>query len=161
MKTYSTGSFTLLLLCLSLFQCTISRRTVVDSSRSSSLAQSIITDSRTFLGSRYKYGGEGGKGFDCSGLVFKVYTKYDFSMYRSSGEQYKQGKSIAINEARPGDLIFFKKNSRIFHVAIISQVSKGSISIIHSTTSKGVIEEDLYSSNYWSKRIAGVKRIIS
>ena len=131
------------------------------STTSHSVADHIIADSRTYLGSKYKYGGDNQKGFDCSGLVFTVFNKYDYPMYRSSHEQYKQGKSIPVKEAKPGDLIFFKKKSRIFHVAIITKVSGGSMSIIHSTTSKGVIEEDVFQSNYWSNRIAGVKRIIS
>ena len=63
------------------------------------------------------------------------------------------GKAIDIEDARSGDLIFYKKNGRVFHVSIISEGSGAELRVIHSTTSRGVIEEDILASPYWSDKM--------
>ena len=61
---------------------------------------------------------------------------------RRSEDQYTQGRKVPTEDAQVGDLIFFKKGGRIFHVGIISKIKSGVIHMIHSSTSKGVIEQD-------------------
>lgn len=122
--------------------------------------QNLITDSRKCVGIRYKYGGYSKSGFDCSGLVYYVFGLSRIPLNRRAAEQFRHGEKVSMGNARAGDLIFFKKGSRINHVGIISEVDRNSLKMIHASSASGVIEEDVIKSTYWSKRIAGVKRII-
>jgi murein DD-endopeptidase len=66
----------------------------------------------------YRYGGFTPKGFDCSGLVYYSYRKAGLTVPRTSGEQFKTAKRIDLDDARPGDLLFFARGRSVDHVAI-------------------------------------------
>jgi cell wall-associated NlpC family hydrolase len=103
----------------------------------------IIDSATENLGIKYKAAGTTKNGFDCSGLVYSTFGKYDISLPRTSFNQAKQGIPLGTNlqEARKGDLIFFKTNSRsqINHVGIVTEVKEDEVQFIHASTSKGVI----------------------
>lgn len=109
----------------------------------------IVSDARSLIGSSYKYAGKGPKNFDCSGLVGYVYGLSDVRVTGSSSSLSDQAKAIDISKSRPGDLIFFKKEGRVFHVSIISKIRAGELWVVHSTSSRGVIEQEILSSSYW------------
>ena len=82
--------------------------------------QTVIGYALTFLGGRYVYGGENPySGTDCSG-----FTRYILShaggvyINRTAAEQAQQGREVSIEEAKPGDLIFYSNGSRVNHVAM-------------------------------------------
>ena len=118
-----------------------------------------IDTARSLLGSKYRYGGASPRGFDCSGLTHYVFDKHNINLPRTSSEQYRIGKKISRLEARPGDLVFFIDKGRINHVAIVSQIKRGDLYMIHSTTSAGVIEENMNESSYWSRRYKAIRRV--
>ena len=66
----------------------------------------------------YRYGGFTPKGFDCSGLVYYSYREAVLTVPRTSGEQFKTAKRIDLDDARPGDLLFFARGRSVDHVAI-------------------------------------------
>jgi len=72
---------------------------------------------RPYLGAPYRYGGTGEGGFDCSGLVLRVYAGLGVRLPRTARGQY-----AALPPARglrPGDLVFFSfSGKRIDHVGI-------------------------------------------
>lgn len=107
------------------------------------LADNIIDSASENLGVRYRFGGTTTNGYDCSGLVFSTFSRYDIALPRTSFDQSKQGTFLGNNlkEARKGDLIFFKTNSRsqINHVGIVTDVNNDEVRFIHTSTSKGVI----------------------
>ena len=70
------------------------------------------------IGAPYKYGGRTPDGFDCSGLVYFSYQQAGISVPRSSKEQFKATTPIDLDDARPGDLLFFRKLIKVSHVAI-------------------------------------------
>jgi len=126
-----------------------------DSNRSvSEQRQEIVEDAKSLIGSPYKYAAKGPKRFDCSGLVGYVYDQSNIDAAGSASSLASQGKSISMDKVQPGDLIFYKrKKGSVFHVSIISRVRRGQLWVIHSTTSRGVIEEDVLSSSYWKPLI--------
>lgn len=109
----------------------------------------IVLDARKLIGSDYKYAGKGPNKFDCSGLVGYVYGKSAIKVGGSASSLVDRRKEINLSAVAPGDLVFFKRKGKVFHVSIISRVKKGQLWVIHSTTSRGVIEEEIMSSSYW------------
>jgi len=105
------------------------------------LINNLIEKATDNIGVRYKAGGTTKNGFDCSGLVFTTFESENITLPRSSYDQAKIGKVIPLNDAKKGDLIFFKtnKSSRINHVGLITEANSDEVKFVHSSTSKGVI----------------------
>ena len=57
-----------------------------------------------------------------------------------------------MSELQEGDLVFFGTNNKVSHVAIVANVDQNELKVIHSTSSRGVVIDDISSSNYWKKR---------
>ena len=123
----------------------------------------IVQYAQQQIGSKYKYAGRDPKGFDCSGFTHFVMKKYDVSLPTSSSAQSTQGKKIALKEVKTGDLIFFKRptENRIFHVAMVVENDQKGIKVIHSTSSRGVREDNISTSSYWKPKIYFAKDVIS
>ncbi len=114
-----------------------------------------------FKDAPYRYGGKSPAGFDCSGFTHYVMSKNGILLQGSSSEQAKQGKKIKWQEVETGDLIFFTHNKRtVGHVALVLERKDKDITIIHSTTSRGVVVENLLESDYWRNRVVSASRII-
>jgi len=126
----------------------------------SSLRTDIIRTARKYKGSKYKYGGTTPKGFDCSGFTSYVLLKNKVDLDRTSGAQAKQGKKIRSVAAQPGDLLFFGSRGKVSHVAIITQNDANGLKVIHSTSSKGVIEQNITHSDYWQSRLLFARKIM-
>ena len=66
-------------------------------------------------------------GFDCSGLTLFAWAKVGFRLDHYTGYQWVEGHHIALEKLRPGDLVFFARNTAnpmsIHHVGIY--VGKG------------------------------------
>ena len=73
------------------------------------------------------------------------------------------GKKISLNKSLKGDLVFFafgKSRRKVTHVGVISKVkSINNKNFIHASSSKGVIETQLFK-DYYLKRIKKIKRIL-
>jgi cell wall-associated NlpC family hydrolase len=70
------------------------------------------------IGKPYRYGGSSPRGFDCSGLVQYSYSSAGLKVPRTSREQYGAATPISLTDAEPGDLLFFRYDQKISHVAI-------------------------------------------
>ncbi|MBA4057443.1 MAG: hypothetical protein C0490_22200, partial [Marivirga sp.] len=102
---------------------------------------------------------------DCSGLLINSFRAVEVSLPRSSEAQSKIGKEIKkMNELEPGDLVFFatgRKRKEITHVGLVTDVkSRDNIKFIHSSSSLGVVETNLFA-EYYQKRFRGARRVIS
>lgn len=108
----------------------------------------LVSEAEKWKGVRYKSGGEGKNGVDCSGFVMKVYEKVTgYKLPRNSAAQQRICKSINKKELQAGDLVFFNiGGKRINHVAMYI----GDGNIIHASGSRGVVVDDL-SSKYFVK----------
>lgn len=120
----------------------------------------LISLARSYTGVPYKPGGTTEDGMDCSGLLYKVCQTVGLSIPRISYQQAEIGEEIDLDDVQKGDFVFFstaKSTNRISHVGLVTEVNSQSILFIHSSTSKGVREDNLYS-DYWKKAFAKATR---
>ena len=68
-------------------------------------------------GKKYVLGGVGPNNFDCSGLVQTAWKKAGVNLPRTSGQQFAATVHINLEDALPGDLIFYGQDGKQ-HVAI-------------------------------------------
>lgn len=96
----------------------------------------LIKEIDSWLGVPYKYGGKDKSGTDCSGMVFSIYNNvYGFSLNRSSYDIIQNVIKVPIEEAKFGDIVFFKiYKNRVSHVGIYL----GDKKFIHASTQLGV-----------------------
>ncbi len=120
----------------------------------------VVEYARKYKGVRYRYGGTNPFGFDCSGFTSYVFKKIDIFLPRNTRAQAEVGEKIPLQNVAPGDLLFFGEKGQITHVAIVTANEGDRIMMIHSTNSKGVVEEDLLSSDYWMERFLFARNII-
>lgn len=118
----------------------------------------IEKEARTWLGTKYKYGGNTRNGIDCSGLVVEVFRSVmGIKLPRTSAEQQKYCKNINKSELHPGDLLFFatgKKKKSVTHVGIYI----GDGRMIHASSSRGVIVSGINEA-YYRRRYLSSGRI--
>lgn len=125
------------------------------------LALQITYNAMDFLGVKYRGGGTTRDGMDCSGFVTTVLNIFDIKLPRSSHEMATIGEKVSKEDAKIGDLIFFKTTSRtrISHVGIISEINGDEIKFVHSSTSLGVVVSSL-SESYYKKTFTQINRIL-
>jgi murein DD-endopeptidase len=114
------------------------------------ILQRVALTAQRMIGVPYHYGGNNPRGFDCSGLVFYSYGEAGVPVPRTSGEQLRASHPLDIEEAVPGDLVFFRMSKRAWHVGIYL----GDQSFIHApSTGKAVLIERLDHEYYLRHRI--------
>jgi hypothetical protein len=86
-----------------------------------STTESLPETALRFINSPYIWGGRIPSGIDCSGLTQLVYKIHGTAIPRDSWQQAETGETISfINDARPGDLVFFdNETGKISHVGMI------------------------------------------
>lgn len=129
----------------------------------SSEVNKLIEYGKELLGRRYRSRGPGGIILDCSGFVNYVFSRLDIKLPRSSSAMSGVTRRVAQSDIRPGDLLYFAGRSagsgRVGHVGMVISVDGDDISMIHSSTSRGVIIEKYNRSAYFSRRYLGAGRV--
>ena len=121
----------------------------------------LLAEAGKYEHTPYRYGGIDQRGLDCSGLVYLSFREaLGISVPRNAESLYAWAEKIHIDNALPGDLVFFKTmgDGRITHVGIFT----GGRRFIHSA-SEGPVTGVMYSSldeRYWSRTFAGVGRAL-
>ncbi len=134
---------------------------VISIDDSSYMVKQLLNTASENLGVKYKTGGTTSNGFDCSGLIYSTFKKFDITLPRSSVAMAKIGRILDKDDIRKGDLIFFRTNGKsvINHVGMVTEVTNDEIKFIHSSTQKGVIISST-KEPYYRKHFAQVNRIL-
>jgi murein DD-endopeptidase / murein LD-carboxypeptidase len=124
------------------------------------IEENLESEAKKWLGTPYKWGGNSRRGIDCSAFVQNVYNNVGVKLPRTAHQQYEKSMIIKNTSRKVGDLIFFKKNGKnsrgnVTHVGIYL----GSGKIIHSSSKKGVIIQNIDNS-YLAKRYFAVGRVL-
>ena len=122
---------------------------------------SIIENSRSLLGIKYKWAGATPeRGVDCSGLVQYVFAKLGIDLPHHAADLAKLGETVAHDTSamQPGDLLVFSKKTskRISHVGIYV----GDGMMVHASSgNKAVVETPIV--EYNGLRLRGVRRVVA
>jgi cell wall-associated NlpC family hydrolase len=106
---------------------------------------SVSSTALALRGAPYRNGGVDPSGFDCSGLVKYVFEQHGVALPRDTKRQFAVGATVDPAALVPGDLVFF------------TTVAPGASHV--GSTNTGVVRVEHLSSQYWSTRFVGAKRI--
>lgn len=126
--------------------------------RAAASAQGLADSALAFLGVSYRFGGNSPEGgFDCSGLVRRVFQDaLGLNLPRTAKEMSQVGKQVSIEDLKPGDLVFFNTMRRAFsHVGIYLGNSK----FVHAPSDGGVVRVEDIRIPYWTSRFNGARRM--
>ncbi|AWI51831.1 putative lipoprotein [Actinobacillus minor 202] len=124
-----------------------------NASSANQASQKVNNIYRKWAGTRYRLGGSGVGGIDCSAFVQKTMSgAFNVHLPRSTAEQRYSGRSISKSDLRPGDLVFFRKNN---HVGVYIGGGK----FVHASSSRGVTTSSL-SESYWARNYTQSRRVL-
>ncbi len=111
-----------------------------------------------FQGQEYVFGGKNpAMGFDCSGIVSWGLAKLDISLPSYTVSQWQLTTPVKLEDARPGDLIFFKGTygdaDFISHVEFYVDENT-----MFGSNGNGVGYHN-FKDSYWQQHFAGVRRV--
>lgn len=122
-----------------------------------SIREMLIKKAKEYIGVKYRRGQSNSKGFDCSGFVKYVFGKFNLSLPHSSLAQYRQCIKIKIDEAQPGDLVFFATLGKyISHVGIYL----GNNLFIHAPSRGYRVSISTLDAAYYKKHFIGFGTIL-
>ena len=123
----------------------------------SELGRQIAEYALQFVGYNYVWGGTSpSTGFDCSGLMYYVYSQFGYQLNRVAEDQARNGVHVDPSELQPGDILCFYSNGYIGHVGMYI----GNGQFVHAANSRsGVIITDL-TTGYYATRGYEARRIV-
>ena len=113
---------------------------------------SVVEFASQFIGNPYVWGGTSlTEGADCSGFVQSVYKEYGVDLPRVAADQAQYGTKIAVEDAQPGDLIFYARDGYVYHVVIYA----GNGKMVEAMGTKyGIVQGNLNTANaVWATRV--------
>ncbi len=119
-------------------------------------AKALRAAAQQWRGTPHEWGGTTTEGIDCSGLVQRVYRQtLDRPLPRTTRAQARAGTAVSWSALQPGDLVFFRVDTRKGrHVGIY--LSDGDF--LHASSSEGVRVSSL-TNPYWKERWWQARRL--
>lgn len=112
----------------------------------------IVITALSYLGYKYRYGGNGPYYFDCSGLVQYIMKQSGYEVGRTASAQSQNGEIIKRKDLLPGDIVLFKNTYIIGYSH--SGIYIGDNQFIHAANSReGVIISSL-NEHYYNIRFS-------
>lgn len=110
-----------------------------------------------FVGMRYRLGGTGRGGIDCSAFTQATMRQMGYSIPRTARAQYGSGYYVSRGNLRAGDLVFFNTTGRgVSHAGLYL----GNGMFANANSFKGQVAVESLSTVYWSSRFLGARRVI-
>ena len=117
----------------------------------------IAGQALAMVGAPYRYGGASpNTGFDCSGLVYYAFQESGISVPRTSREQYRSARKIALRDALEGDILFFEDEEKLSHIGIYL----GDGRFVHAPASGRSVSVADLDSAYYQRHLIGVGRLL-
>lgn len=133
------------------------RVTVEPRSADPAVGGAIADVAMGMVGTRYLFGGTDPlKGFDCSGLVYYAYGQAGYRVPRTSQELFRAARKISVNDADPGDLMFFQDQTKLSHVGIYL----GDGLFVHAPASGQNVAVGSLESAYYRQHLVAVGRLL-
>jgi len=129
-------------------------------SLSGSVRNDIVKYAEKYIGTPYVWAGNTPNGFDCSGYTSYVFKEFNVEVPRTASDQKANSKKIITANAKKGDLVFFGKGNSVTHVGIVVSEKGEPLTMIHSSTSRGIIITNIETSTYWMPKLKGVGSVI-
>lgn len=132
--------------------CYYTLTSVKEASVSGLIRSAMISFAEQFIGNPYVWGGTSlTNGADCSGFVQSIYSEFGYSIPRVAEDQAYVGMKIPVEDAAPGDLIFYRKNGEIYHV--VMSLGNGKTIEAQSSATGIVYGSVNYNNAVWATRI--------
>jgi cell wall-associated NlpC family hydrolase len=131
-------------------------------------ADSVVRFALTQIGTNYCYAGTSpGTGFDCSGFVYYVFTRFGVAVPHSTALLIDTGRPVPRAQARPGDIVVFTGtadgSTTPGHAGIvISAAGETPLRFVHSSSARkesGVKISQVEGSGY-ERRFMQVRRVL-
>jgi len=137
--------------CAFLAAMVLAAATASDSLPRVNLADAIVSDALSHVGTPYVWGGTDSSGFDCSGLVYRVFGDNGVTLPRTAGAMASAGTEVPRDSLLPGDLLIFQNPG---HVGIYI----GNGNFVHSSSYRnvGVTVTPIDQSNYVRRFVSAV-----
>jgi LysM repeat protein len=148
------------------FSDTLAELTDIDSDRPVDLAKSLVENSAgankikktaySFLGARYRFGGNSRTALDCSSFTQQVFREQKVSLPRTAREQFYVGNEVMRGDLQKGDLVFFQTYANFpSHVGIYL----GNRKMIHASSRDRRVVISTMDTPYYISRFLGARRI--
>ncbi len=109
----------------------------------------------SFLGARYRFGGNSPRALDCSSFTQQVFRLLDVRLPRTAREQFEVGNIVPQGDLRRGDLVFFRTYAPYAsHVGIYL----GNRKMIHASSRDHRVVISSMDTPYYLSRYLGARR---
>ena len=148
------------------FSDTLAELTDIYSERPVDLAKSLEESSASvtkikksaysFLGARYRFGGNSRTALDCSSFTQQVFRELKVTLPRTAREQFYVGNEVMRGDLQKGDLVFFQTYAHFpSHVGIYL----GNRKMIHASSRDRRVVISTMDTPYYTSRFLGARRI--
>jgi len=110
----------------------------------------------SFLGVRYRFGGNSRTALDCSSFTQQVFREQKVNLPRTAREQFYVGNEVMRGDLKKGDLVFFQTYARFpSHVGIYL----GNRKMIHASSRDRRVVISSMDTPYYLSRFLGARRV--